>query len=75
MSPFELMQNMMNPASDSQAEPESASQSSDPKTQEPQSDTELQELKRRIQELEALVLKRGKAPSQPKKRVRNRAHS
>ena len=76
MSPFEMMQNMMiPPASGAQGEPESADGAGDSKPQEPKADTELQELKRRIQELEALVLRRGKAPSQPKKKVRRRASS
>lgn len=73
MSPFEMMQNMMiPPASGAPGEPEV---SGDSKPQEPKADTELQELKRRIQELEALVLSRGKAPSHPKKKVRHRASS
>jgi polyhydroxyalkanoate synthesis repressor PhaR len=73
MTPFEIMQNMMiPPASGTQGEPASAGDSKPP---EPKADAELQELKRRIQELEALVLRRGKAPSQSKKKVRRRASS
>ena len=70
MTPFEMMQKMMTPALGTQA-PAEKSQASDLKAQEPQTDTELQELRRRIQELEALVLKRGKASPRPKKRVRH----
>jgi polyhydroxyalkanoate synthesis repressor PhaR len=75
MSPFEMMQNMMNPASGAQTQAKSANSSEEAKTQESKADTELQELKQRIQELEALVLKRGKAPPRQKKRVRNPANS
>lgn len=70
VTPFEMMQKMMTPALGTQA-PAEKSQASDLKAQEPQTDTELQELRRRIQELEALVLKRGKASPRPKKRVRH----
>ena len=64
MTPFEVMRQMMiPPASGAPGEPEGADGSGDSKPQEPKADTELQELKRRIQELEALVLRRGKAPA------------
>ncbi len=73
MSPFEMMQNMMTPpASGARGEPEVGGDSKPP---EPKTDTELQELKQRIQELEALVLRRGKTPTHPKKKVRRRASS
>jgi polyhydroxyalkanoate synthesis repressor PhaR len=80
-SPLEIMQNMMNSASGTKADeapqapvPESASQAREAKTQDSKADTELQELERRIQELESLVAKNSKAP-RPKKKVRGRARS
>jgi len=81
MTPFEIVQNMMNTGSATAAEhapppvPEPASETRDGKTQESKDDRELQELKKRIQELEALVLKSSKASSPSKKKVRSRANS
>jgi polyhydroxyalkanoate synthesis repressor PhaR len=92
MSPFEVMQKMMNSASHAQVEPAAPVAEADP-TSEPQAskpqestvETEVQELRRRIQELEAMVLKSDKAPSPqadsiqpektPKKRARNQPSS
>ena len=51
----------------------SASSSEEAKTSESKADTELQELKQRIQELEALVLKRGKAPSRQEEKSSQRS--
>jgi hypothetical protein len=75
MSPFEIMQNMINSAPGAQPgpvppapAPESASKADNTKAAESEHDAELQELKQRIQELEALVLK-SKGSSAPKKRA------
>lgn len=87
LSPFETMQKMMNPAS--QEESESAAMVAEPEAkstpqvsaapvtnvQEASGVAELQELKRRIYELEALVRKGSKSPSAPKKKARSRANS
>jgi len=87
MTPFEIVQNMMNPGSGApmapppaEAAPEPApapaAEARDSKTPEaPKEDGELQELKKRIQELEALILKNGKAQPTPKKKVRSRVSS
>lgn len=86
MTPFEIVQNMMNsgsamgaehaqPAPVPVPEPEPAGEAHDRKTQDSKGDSELQELKNRIQELEALVLKGSKAPSTRKKKARTRANS
>ncbi len=80
MSPFEIVQNMMNSASGAQVEPAppppvpESGEGRDVRTPESKDDRELQELKKRIHELEALVLKKSKAPAQ-KKRARNRTSS
>jgi polyhydroxyalkanoate synthesis regulator protein len=85
MTPFEIVQNMMNAGSVIGAEqappapvpepagPEHASDA--PETQESKDDRELRELKARIQELEALVMKSGKTASARKKKARGRANS
>lgn len=80
-SPLEVMQYVMNSASGTQPSeappddaPESPSSAPNAVGQNAKSDTELQELERRIQELESLVRKSSKA-SPPKKRVRSRANS
>jgi polyhydroxyalkanoate synthesis repressor PhaR len=77
MTPFEMMQNMMNSAPGTPAEqlsPEHlAAAASGPRAltaPQAQENTEIKELKRRIQELEAMVLSLNKAPSPPKKRER-----
>jgi polyhydroxyalkanoate synthesis repressor PhaR len=82
MSPFEVMQNMMNnapgaPASQSAPEPLPAGGPPTLVVQAAQDNTEIQELKHRIQELESMVLKLTKAPSPvaKKKRTRSRAGS
>ncbi len=88
MTPFEIVQNMMNPAAGAPVEhpvppepapepaPAPAGEARDLKTQEsPKEDGELQELKKRIQELEALIVKSSKAHPAPKKKARNRASS
>jgi polyhydroxyalkanoate synthesis repressor PhaR len=79
-SPLEVMQYMMNSASGAQADevppapvPESASQPADAKSPDAK-ETELQELARRIQELESQVVKNSKA-SRPRKKVRSRANT
>lgn len=78
MTPFEIVQNMMNASSGAEAGQvppppvaESVGEAHDLKTEE----RELQELKKRIQELEALVLKSSKAPSVRKRKVRSRANT
>jgi polyhydroxyalkanoate synthesis repressor PhaR len=73
VSPVEMMQNMMNAASPNQA-PEIANEPpvSASHTEKTRDDREMQELKRRIQELEALVLKSNKARSPKRKKVRSR---
>ncbi len=82
MSPFEIVQNMMNSASGAQAEPapltpvpEPGSEVRDSETQESKAARELRELKMRIHELEALVLKSSKVQPTRKKKVRHRAGS
>ncbi len=82
MSPFEIVQNMMNSASGAQVDsappapvPEPTVEVHESRTQESNGDKELQELKKRIHELEALVLKSNKAQPTRKKKARNRATS
>lgn len=82
LTPFELMQSMMSSAPGSPAEQFSPEQlaagAAGPHlltAQQAQENAEIQELKRRIQELEATVLNHNKAPSPPKKRARNRTGS
>ncbi len=82
MTPFEIVQNMMNAGSAVGAEhaqpapvPEPAVEARDRMPQDSQGDSELQELKKRIQELEALVVKGSKAPSTRKKKARTRANT
>jgi polyhydroxyalkanoate synthesis repressor PhaR len=82
MSPFEIVQNMMNSAPGVQVDPvppppmpEPASEVHNVKSQEPNDDRELQELKKRIHELEDLVLKNSKAHRSPKKNVSKRTSS
>jgi polyhydroxyalkanoate synthesis repressor PhaR len=67
MSPLEVMQSMMNSASGTPSEQNSQEDAA--KTQEAKDDSEIQELKRRIQELEALV-KGNKVSAAKKKPVR-----
>lgn len=72
MSPLEMMQNMMSPPAASAApEGQAASapvvEQTHEQTPEPKPDPELQELKRRIQELEALVMKSNSSPATKKK--------
>jgi polyhydroxyalkanoate synthesis repressor PhaR len=79
-SPLEVMQRMVNSAPDPQAGRISSAQksTSEPhtsKAQKSKDDTELQELKRRVQELEALVSRDSRAAGPPKKRARTRAKS
>jgi polyhydroxyalkanoate synthesis repressor PhaR len=76
MTPFEIVQNMMNASSGAQTEPappEPAPESVEERESKTKAkdDSELKELKKRIQELEALVLKSNKAPSAHKKKVRS----
>ncbi len=80
MTPFEIVQNMMNTGSAPEtgqtspaAVPESAGEAHDSTAQELKEARELQDLKKRIQELEALVLKNSKAAPSPKKKARTRA--
>jgi len=74
MSPFELMQQMMNSTSSPPAN-QVPSESGSSKVQEVDTNTELQALKRRIQELESLISK-GKKETRPRKmRARPRAKS
>jgi polyhydroxyalkanoate synthesis repressor PhaR len=76
MSPFEIMQNMMKsvPGVEAPADQVSATvtpsaiKTDDSKADVSGHDAELQELKRRIQELEAMVLKSKDSPA-PKKRA------
>jgi polyhydroxyalkanoate synthesis repressor PhaR len=79
LTPFELMQSMMSSAPGSPTEqfsPEQLAAGAHPlNAQQGQESAEIQELKRRIQELEATVLNLNKAPSPPKKRARNRTGS
>ncbi len=82
MSPFEIVQNMMNSTSGVQVDPappapvpEPAVEVHESKAQDSNGDRELQELKKRIHELEALVLKSKKAQPTRKKKARNRATS
>jgi polyhydroxyalkanoate synthesis repressor PhaR len=75
MTPFEMMQDMMSSAPGAPAEPllpeQPAAGGAGPRLLPPssqvQENAEIQELKRRIQELEAMVSKLDKAPSPPKK--------
>ena len=81
MTPFEIVQNMMNASSGAapeqapppvpEATPEAASEAHNTQKDE----SEMKELKKRIQELEALVLKSSKAPSARKKKVRSQTSS
>ena len=77
MTPFEIVQNMMNTSAGT--EPEQAPPPPMPEpahearaTHNSKDDAELKELKNRIQELEALVLRSSKAPSARKKKARSR---
>jgi polyhydroxyalkanoate synthesis repressor PhaR len=78
MTPFELMQNMMSPGANPQGktqeplpQPPAAPQVIPP-PQGAQDNPEIQELKRRIQELEALVLNLSHSPAAAKKGGRKR---
>ena len=80
MTPFEIVQNMMNTSSgtdgaDSRRHPNPRPPAERACAEKSKDDTELQELKKRIQELEALVVKSSKAPSARKKKARSRANS
>jgi polyhydroxyalkanoate synthesis repressor PhaR len=76
MSPFEMMQKMIDTAAGEPTGPEDVSE---PKTLQAMDnakvETEVQELKHRIRELEALVLKKNKVSTTPKKKARRRASS
>lgn len=82
MSPFEVMQQMMN-STPGQQNPQTASAAAPQATDEPQAskaerinqETELKDLKRRLQELESMIPKESKASSPPKKKSRARAKS
>jgi polyhydroxyalkanoate synthesis repressor PhaR len=82
MTPFEMMQNIMSSAPGTPAEQLLQEQlaaanlgaHSVPAAQV-QENVEIQELKQRIQELEAMVLKLDKAPAAHKKRARNKPGS
>ena len=82
MTPFELMQSMISSAPGTQAEqlsPEQlaaiASGTQTLAAQQAQESAEIQELKQRIQELEAMVQNLGKAPEPAKKGARKRSGS
>jgi hypothetical protein len=75
MTPFEIVQNMMNTSSGTEAEQTPPAPEPEPKAQKSKDDRELLELKKRIQELEALVVKSSKAPAARKKKARSRANS
>jgi polyhydroxyalkanoate synthesis repressor PhaR len=79
MTPFELMQSMMSSAPGGQAEQLSPEQlaavAAGTQTLAAQESAEIHELKQRIQELEAMVLKQGKAPEPAKKETRKRSGS
>jgi polyhydroxyalkanoate synthesis repressor PhaR len=82
MTPFELMQSMMSSAPGTQAEQLSPEQlaavaagTQTLAAQQAQESAEIHELKQRIQELEAMVLKQGKAPEPAKKVTRKRSGS
>ncbi len=82
MTPFELMQSMMSSAPGTQAEQFSPEQlaaiESGTQTlaaQQAQESAEIQELKQRIQELEAMVQNLSKAPEPAKKGARKRSGS
>jgi hypothetical protein len=77
MTPFEMMQDMMNSAPGTPVEQLSPEQlaAGAGGPQPAQENAEIQELKRRIQELEAMVSSLNKAPSPPKQRARKRTGS
>jgi polyhydroxyalkanoate synthesis repressor PhaR len=83
MTPFELMQTMMSSAPGTHADQLSPEQlaavaagTQTLAAQQAQESAEIQELKQRIQELEAMVQNLGKAPPEPaKKGARNRSGS
>ena len=82
MTPFELMQSMISSAPGTQTEqlsPEQlaaiASGTQTLAAQQAQESAEIQELKQRIQELEAMVQNLGKAPEPAKKGARKRSGS
>ena len=82
MTPFELMQSMMSSAPGTQAEQLSPEQlaavaagTQTLAAQQAQESAEIQELKQRIQELEAMVQNLGKAPEPAKKGARKRSGS
>jgi polyhydroxyalkanoate synthesis repressor PhaR len=82
MTPFELMQSLVNSAPGTPAEQymqeQLAAASREPQilpAPQAQENAEIQELKQRIQELEALVSSQHKAPSAPKKKGRDKAGS
>ncbi|MGC2209722.1 MAG: polyhydroxyalkanoate synthesis regulator DNA-binding domain-containing protein [Candidatus Korobacteraceae bacterium] len=82
MTPFELMQTMMSSAPGTPAEQFSPEQmaavaagTQTLAAQQAQESAEIQELKQRIQELEAMVQNLGKAPEPAKKGARKRSGS
>ena len=82
MTPFELMQTMMSSAPGTPAEQLSPEQlaavaagTQTLAAQQAQESAEIQELKQRIQELEAMVQNLGKAPEPAKKGARKRSGS
>ena len=83
MTPFEMMQNMISSAPagapSEPAQPQSQPAASEPHFLPPsqlaQANPEIHELKRRIQELEAMVQNFSKGPAAPKKTARKRSGS